>query len=331
MRALLLSALLAAAAGPVRAWNEEPTPELVEERDQLIDKITRGVDYDASVKRFIALLALRDQKVATSEAARKAEEAQREKERELAQARRKIMDEYHATLDHEVSWRCTLSPDPANPVPSREGRFKADWGKVIRTQKTRLPPKNALDEGEPITLYEIEGVARRYTVRGEKFGPKRGEDFVARPGDLVLVCNGGERSDDNLPPGWGPQIVRSGFAAPIARPPLISQKKRWNPIHVTDSAIFWIIRDVKWKYPDDGYLLVVITPDKDLGNGRWEVQANRDTPWILEAPAALGRKRELLKPGVPVWAILGQHRFDPALKRLILVAQDLEARYVFER
>src|SRR4051812_32604496 len=106
-----------------RAEREDPTESLNAERDALIDKIARGTEYDASVKRFAALVKQRDGVVATSQAAKDREQKERETQRASDDARRKLRDEYRKTNDYEVSWRCTLSVDPAHPVPSTEGRF----------------------------------------------------------------------------------------------------------------------------------------------------------------------------------------------------------------
>jgi hypothetical protein len=327
-RALIL-AVLVAAAGPARAETADPTAELNAERDALIDKITRGVDYDASVKRFAALVKQRDGVVATSAAAVEKERAQKDAERAERDARYKLQKEYHQSADYEVSWRCTLSPDPANPVPSTEGRFKGDWGRVIRKEQIRFPPKNELDEGEPATMLEVKGQARNYVIHADKFSPKRGP-VLAEKGDLVMVCNGGEDTDQRLPPTWGPRVLRSGFAVKIAQPPLIAKKARWNPIHVTGTVFFWAIKDVKWKFPPSSFILSNIVIDKDLGGGRYEISAERDLSWILEVPASV-KNKDALKPGASVWAIMGNQRFDRGLKKLVLVAEDLEMRYISER
>src|SRR5207302_10979693 len=145
--------------------------------DRLIEKIRDGVDYDASVKRFGELLGKRDVAIATTEAARAKERARSEAERAARDARLELRREYEHTADHEVAWRCTLSPDPAHPVPSTEGRYRADWGKVVRKQAIRLAPKNALDDGEPATLYEIAGQKHPYVLRGEHASWRRDQPF----------------------------------------------------------------------------------------------------------------------------------------------------------
>jgi hypothetical protein len=317
--------------GAARAERDDPTANLNEERDALIEKITKGIDLDASVKRFKELVEQRDKVIATTAAAIERERAQQERERAERDARRKLRDEYHATADYDVSWRCTLSPDPANPIPSTEGRFKPDWGKVTRKEKTRRPPKNELDEGEPVTMYEVKGIARTYQFAGERFGHSRKESFEANVGDLVLVCSGGEDTPRDTPAGWGPRVLRSGFAVKLAEPPLIAKKAKWAPIHVTGSFFFWAIKDVKWKPAPDAFILSNIEIAKDLGGGRYEIEADahRDMSWILEVPPSV-KVKEPLVPGRSVWAIMGHHRFDKTLKKLVLVAEDLEPRYIKE-
>jgi hypothetical protein len=322
--ATLLAAALAHASPP-------DTPELDAERDQLLEKIARGVDYDTSVRRFAALVKQRDAVVATSAEARAREDKQRTDEHAEYERRRAIREAYHKTNDYEVSWRCTLSPDPARPIASREGRFKPDWGQVVRKESIRFPPKNALDEGEPATLYEVKGVARSHVFRGDTFDPWR-KPFNANVGDLVLVCDGGEDLDRRLPPAWGDRRVTAGFAVRLAEPPHIVNKTRWNPIHVTGSAFFWMIHDVQWKYPPGSFLLSNIEIDKDLGGGRYEIEAdhNRGMSYLIEVPKSV-KHQDLLVPGHSVWAILGEPRFDKTLKKLVLTVQDLEARYIVDR
>jgi hypothetical protein len=310
---------------------EDPTESLNAERDALIEKIASGKDFDASVKRFAALVQERDKVVATSQQAKELEKKARDTERAERDQRRAWQDAYKKTNDYEVSWRCTLSPDPAHRIPSREGRFQPDWGKVIRKQTIHFPPKNALEDGEPATLYEVKGVARSYVFRGDTFDPFR-KPFDANVGDLVLVCDGGEDLDHRLPPEWGTKMVKSGFAVRLAELPHIVKKTRWNPIHVTGAAFFWLIHDAEWKYPPGSFLLSNIEIDKDLGGGRWEIEADRhrNMSWILELPPNV-KGRELLVPGHSVWAILGEPKFDKTLKKLILTAEDLEARYIIDR
>ena len=132
--------------------------------------------------------------VATSRAAKEAEEKARLAEREFKK-------EYEKSADHDAGWRCTFSVDPKRPVPSDEGRFRGDWGRVVKKENVTLTPKNALDDGEPATLYEVAGQVRHYFIRGDKFGhgsPPRAID--AAVGDLMLVCDGDNGQHDNTEP-----------------------------------------------------------------------------------------------------------------------------------
>jgi hypothetical protein len=333
--AVALAASLATAAS-------EPVddPASLQERDALIDKIAGGQDYDASVKRFAVLVKDRDRVVATSNAAREAVEKARQAEHEFQET-------YKKTADHDAGWRCTFSVDPRRPVPSDEGRFRADWGRVVKKEKVTLTPKNALEDGEPATLYEVAGQVRHYYLRGDKFGPGFPPAPIdANVGDLLLVCDGDDGHHDNterygfrgspddpsmrVPDYWRGKLQRHGFAARIAAVPKIAQKGKWNPIHVTSSRYFWAIHDVKWKYPEGSYVLSDLTVGRDLGGGRWEIPVENKLSFVVEVPPNLPR-REVMQTGRNAWMILGQPRFDRALKKLVLVAEDLESRYVLDK
>lgn len=329
----LVAGAVALSAGPGRgaAENADPTAHLHAERDALILKIAGGQDYEASVKRWKELVVEHDRLVASSARAKEILLTNRENHLKELQSRAKLRDDYHATADYDVSWRCTFSPDPAHPIPSTEGRFKPDWGKLVRKQQLRRPPKNALDEGELVTMFEVKGIAGSYQFAGERFNYGRHrENFDAAEGDLVLVCAGSEDTSRDAPPGWGPRILKSGFAVRLAEPPLIVKKAKWAPIHVTGSFFFWAIHDVVWKPAPEAYILSNIEIARDLGDRRYEIDAGQNRSWILEVPPAV-KIKEPLVPGRSVWAILGHHRFDSSIKKLVLVAEDLEPRYVFEK
>jgi hypothetical protein len=315
--------ILSTLAAPARAGRPLETPDLDAERDQLIDKLMRGVEVEASVQRFKALVEERDRRVATSAAA-----VQKEKDERAAE--RAYRDAYRRTADHEVSTRCALAADPARPPPNDSSGHHADWGKVVRKESVRTVPKNALDEGEPLTIYEIAGVRQSYLVLGERVGARRDAPFTAERGDLVLVCVSGGSRNRWLPPPWSEaQVNTSGFAVRLAAPPLISKKKKWDPIHITENRFFWAIKDVKWKYPPDGFVLSHLEILEDLGGGRWRIGALNGLDWVMEVPPALAH-RELLVAGHAVWAILGHARFDLTLRKLVLTAEDLEDRYIVE-
>jgi hypothetical protein len=310
--------------------SEDPTPELNAERDQLIVKIRDGVDYDASVKRFAELLGKRDAVIATTESARAKERERQQAERAERDAKFARKKAYEHTADWDVAWRCTLSPDPAHPVPSTEGRYKGDWGKVTRKEQVRLQPKNELDEGELITLFEVAGIKQQYTFRADHASYDRKVSLDVTVGDLVLVCSSGEHQDNKLPPGWGK--VNSGFAVRLAAPPRIAKKARWNPIHVTGAALFWAVKDVKWKYPPGAYILFNTEIDEDLGGGKFRIgiHEGREMSWIMQLAPNVKPPVPML-PGQHVWAILGNPRFDKTEKTLVLTAEDLEEHYVDEK
>jgi hypothetical protein len=341
-RSRATSSLLAVVAlgGSARATQAVDDPAIVQERDALIDKIARGDDVEASVKRFLALVKERDRVVATSRAAKEAEEKARLSEREARSS-------YEKTADHDAGWRCTFSVDPKHPVPSDEGRFRGDWGRIVKKEKVTLTPKNALDDGEPATLYEVAGQARHYFIRGDKFGPGFPPRAIeAEVGDLMLVCDGDGGQHDNtepygwrgspddpsmrVPPYWHGKLQRHGFAARIASPPKIAQKGKWNPIHITSARYFWAIHDVKWKYPEGTFVLSDLTVGQDLGGGHWDIPVENKLSFVVEVPPGLPR-REIMQSGHNAWMILGHPRFDRTLHKLVLVAEDLESRYVIEK
>ncbi len=319
------------------AFAVEETPELDAERDQVIQKLIQGgPDFDSNVKRFSELLKKRDAVIATSEAAREARRAESEKERAIAQELRARIDAYTKTADHRVARGCTLSPDPTHPIPSREGYFRGDWGKIVRKAQIRFPPKNELDEGELVTLYDVAGQAGHYIVRGEHADYRDHKTpFVAEVGELVLYCGelAGAQTEKRLPPEWGPKWQEGGYLVRIAAPPKIVRKTKWNPIQVGDAALFWAVHDVKWKYPPDGFLLYNFDVDEELGDNHYRINidAHRDMSWILYVPPALAKRAPKLGKGYFVWAILGHPVFDKTYKTLVLTAEDFEERYITEK
>jgi hypothetical protein len=332
MREIIAGALCGALlcfAGPAHS-SPDPGAELEAERDALIGRIIKGADFAAAVRRFKELAEQRQRLIDAQQAQKEQDRAQRELERLRREQDRAQKDAYRKTADHEVSWRCTLSPDPAHPIPSNEGRFKGDWGKVVRKERVRLPPKNELDDGEEITLIEVAGAARRYLIRAERYGLPDGQPLRAGVGDLVLVCDGGSDIDGKLPPPFkDARVQTSGFAVKIPAPPRIAQKARWQPIHITGTRFYWAIRDVRWPYPPEAFVLCHIEIGADLGGGRFEIETNNKQSWVLEVPPNLPR-RELVAPGRMLWVIMGKARFDRGIKKLVLTAEDVEERYVRE-
>ncbi len=301
------------------------------ERVKLVERLAEGKDEEAALAAWQALVARRDAQVPTSARARR-----EHRQRVLEQRARR--EAWQRTVDHEVSWRCALSHDPLQPRPT--DRWKGDWGPVTRREVVTLPPKDALTEGQTLTLYEVKGQKRTYRFIGEGFGPMsqrqsqsgkagnaRTVEFEAEPGELVLVCDGGTDTDRRLPPEWQQNLQRAGFAARLNAPPRVAQKGKWNPIHITSNPIFWAIKDVRWRYPEDAYVLAALDVVADLGGGRFEIDTLQDQTFILEVPPSLPR-RELLVPGHHVWVIMGRPRFDPQLRKLVLTAEDLEPSYI---
>lgn len=312
-----LAALLCALPAPLFAavLDEATKTELAQlatQRELLIARIIRGSDTDQAIADFVTLYKKRAELLGrTPEAV----------------AKRKMIN--RDTLDFEAGWRCTLSPDPTKPLPSDEGRFRADWGKVVKKHALRTLPKNELDDGEAVTVYEIAGRAGTHYVRGERMGPGRNRDFQAEVGELAMVCIGGHETMRALPPPWNQvQLVRSGVAGVIKEPPKIAEKGRWNPRHITATRYFWAIHDVKWKYPGE-YTLSHLEIHRDLGGGRYEIKTANDVGMVVEAPPTL-RSRELLAPGRMLWLILGNPRFDREVKTLVMTIEDIEELYVKE-
>lgn len=317
--ALACATLLILFTGAANA-RPKKTPELDKERDQLIEQLVKGEDFEAAVKRYKDLVARRDKLVPTSET------AQREY-REALDLKNSWYAEWRKTADAEVAWRCALSVDPKNA--QQTDRWDGDWGPVIRKEEVQLPPKNALDEGEVWTVYEVQGQHRNYKFRGHRFGISREQDFEAKVGDLVLVCDGGRTTESKLPESWQKDFQRSGFAVRLQRPPKITQKGKWNPIHTTDNKFYWAVKDVKWRFPEGAPVLSVIDVKEDLGGGRWLIDTIQDITYIVEVPPGLPR-RELMVPGTAVWAIMSSPRFDKTLRALVMKVEDLEARYIDE-
>lgn len=323
-RAFCLSIILLSGAGgaaQARSDRQDPTTGIDDERDALIGKITDGVDYDASVKRFRELADERDKLVPTLTATI-------EREHTAEQTRYRLRDEYEKTADYHVGERCRLSPDPAHPVVTSERLVQpeaaADWGRVTRKEKARRPGKTQLDPDEIVTMFEVAGVARSYRFTGKGFGHARDTDFDAELGELALVCVDG--TDDN-------GVVTRGLAVRLAEPPLVAKKGRWAPYHVLNRRFFYdVLQDVKWPLPPAAFIFTNVVISKDLGGGRYEIvfRFYDDHTWVLEVPPSV-KVKEPLTTGQVVWAVMGHHRFDKALRKLVLVAEDLEPRYIKEK
>ncbi|MBX5481645.1 MAG: hypothetical protein IRZ16_07365 [Myxococcaceae bacterium] len=323
-------AVLVAVCLSCTAWagrRVQKTPELDEARDRLLAKIVRGEELDASIAALKALVEQRDALIPTSARARAEEE-------EFNRVRRSWEEDWRKTADSEVAWRCRLEADPSRPHENHAAgvpEWPSDWGVVTRREQIHVEGENALDEGETWTVYEVKGRRRTYRFRAKGFGIFRRERFEAEKGDLVLVCDGGTSTEEKLPPGWRENFQRSGFAVRLRSPPKIAQKAKWNPLQITDTTLYWTIKDVKWRFRGDTYVLDNIAIAKDLGQGRYliDVDVGDGLDAIVEVPPGLPR-RELMVPGTRVWAILGHPRFDKSVRKLVLTVEDLEERYIDE-
>lgn len=315
---------LGAGVRPLRAQPPRGTPpEIAAERDALIDKIARGQDYEKSVARF---LVLQRELFAQRDAAKLAEQ----KEQEQRQREKQELQGLQKTLDYLVAQHCPLRADPSQPAPPTSDLLRSDWGKVVRKQQTVIKGRTAFDDDEPVTAYLIKGAERTYSLSSKGPTLYLGKGLKAEVGELVLLCWVGLSSHGSgsyFPEGFRDNVVGQGFAARLAAPPLIVKKARWNPIHLTGESAFRVAIDrVQWNYPEDRAVLGYIHVLGDLGQGRFEIAAERRS-YVLEVPGGVNH-RELVQPGKYLWAIMSTPRFDKGLKKLVLRAEDFEEHYV---
>jgi hypothetical protein len=315
------AALLSLSANAAKPSTELSAEEIAE-RDALISKIIRGEELETSVGRFSELWKKRE--------ALRADEVAEQKRVEEAHKR---MQADAKSVDGIVGGHCGLSRDPQNPPGGHRENLSAEWGKVVRKELVRLPPKNAFDDGEQITLYRIEAQRATYTVSSQ--GPTYLLDrpLTAGVGDLVLLCimaRHSEGSGSKFPPDFRENILSQGFVVRIKESPLIVKKSQ-NPVHLLGEWRFRAaIERVEWTLPPEQPVLNRLFVQEALppanGRQRFAIAAERHS-YVLEVPEAV-RNRELLRPGEHAWVIMGQARFDRELRKLVLVAEDVEARYV---
>lgn len=328
----LLVSLALGGRSRARAEVVDAAQGLAPERDQLLEQLARGADFDAAVARFAALLQRRDKLRLDAAAEARAERERASAEKAAIQARRDEHEAYRRSADHWASRQCRLELDAGSSLRRRHGGGEiTDWGPVVRKEVVRLPSVNAFDEGKQITMYEVAGALDHYRLNGAKAGWARGA-LEADVGDLVLLCGRAGAIEHKLPGEWGQARLTAAVAVRLREPPAIARKQRWSPLHVRESDIYGAIRRVQWTLPPDRLLLVNFELGEPLGDGRWSARwiEHKGDDWILEvAPDAANRAA--LVAGQPVWGIVGQPRFDVALKKLILVGVDFESRYVIER
>jgi hypothetical protein len=323
IRALVAAAIVVSGAQvAARPQSELPAEDLAE-RDALIGKLARGEDYEASLKRFSELWRKR-------EALRAGEVAE---EKRLQEAHKRQQEDARS-VDGIVGAHCGLYRDPKNPAHhGGGGDLIGDWGRVVRKEAVRLPPKNAFDDGEQITLYRIEAQRATYTVSSQGPTYLLGRPLSAQVGDLVLLCvmaRHSEGSGSKFPPDFRDNILSQGFAVRIKEPPRITQKTQ-NPAHLLGEwRLRAAIERVEWTLPPETPVLNRVFVQEALppqnGLARFAIAAERHS-YVLEVPSQV-KGREHLKPGEHAWVIMGQARFDRELRKLVLVAQDVEPRYV---
>jgi len=286
---------------------------LMTERDTFILQIFRGKDVAANVSGFKKLLDRHQQGVATAEQTKRSREA-----------RSAALEVYKKTsLDYEGGWLCRLSED----APPNDHRV-TDWGRVVRKSQASIDSQGAvLLDGSAITIYEVEGKKGRRFVT-----PKEDTKHGAAVGDLVVLCSFVEKTRSDLLPPWNNvQLTIAKHFGTIAEPPRIVAKSQWNPIHITDHELRDAIMYKRWSIPAGRHVVALVRVDKEISEGRLAMVSRYwADPFVLEVPPSLPR-RALLQPGEYVWVIMGSPRFDKELEKLVLVAADVELRYLVER
>lgn len=298
--------------------------DLRDERDALIAKLARGEDFEGSLARFVALY----KQWQTRKESALGQEAQAEQQKNQAAAQRQ-------GLDFVVGERCLLSADPKNPPHGRSSFMNADWGRVIEKKPAKLPARGPFDDPEEIILYRVAGLYKTYVISSKGPALWYEKPFDAQLGNLVLVCwvsISSEGSGSKYPPEFRDNILTQGFAAPIKEPPLIVKKADRNPLHLLGTSDFQLaLRTGRWHLPDGVPVLSHVLVREDLGDSpsghRYSMIIDDHDDFVLEVPPGV-KNENLLKPFHYAWVIMGQPRFDKQLRRLVLVAYDIEQRYV---
>jgi hypothetical protein len=328
------------------------------ERDELIARIGRGEATAESVARFARLYREHLQRLAH-------EQDEAKNARAADEARRARREAYRDSADRAIAEQCGLSVDPAKPMISPTDR-RSDWGRVIGKRVVTLRAKNPFAGGadELVTYYTIAGRGQTHVVRGEPRDGWSARELKAEKGDLVLVC--WDDPPTSKPPAWEtladfrayvqkriddarqadrargiPEdiVVRErvdAWTMKITAPPRIAAKTRWNPVHIGDWQLYPAITNAAWPKLASPYVLLALEIDSAATGGRWLVKVHdpllRDASneFLVEVPPGTPHA-ELLEPEAHVWAILGRPRFDPVLRRLVLVAEDFESSYLATR
>lgn len=322
---LVVSVVVLLLPAVVRAAESTDSPEVRVERDLLIERIAKGDDYELSVRRFKELW---DARVAQRDAQRREVEAQKELQKKISADT--------LTLDYRVASQCVMAADPAAPPKGVIWEiYRGDFGRITRKETLQLKARNEFLPPETVHIYQLEGRQNRYV-----FSSKEIHTFDHKPvdfaiGDTILLCRGGmstHGSGGYYPEGLRDNVVSSGFAARLGKPPRLVEKKRLDPVHLLGtSRLRMAIERTHWPVPPEQPVLTRLLVERDLGSGRFELRvepSRHDRPPLtlyVDVPAALPR-RKLIEAGSILWFIVSTPRFDPQLQKLILRAEDVEER-----
>lgn len=311
--------------GLARAGEPSDTPEVRVERDLLIERIAKGEDYEISVRRFKELWDAR--------------QAQRDAQKRALDAQKELQQKISAdtlTLDYRVATQCVMAADPGAPPKGVIWEiYRGDFGRIVRKETIQLPARNEFLQPETVHIYQLEGHKQRYVFSSKEMHTFDHKQIDFAVGDTVLLCRAGmstHGSGGYYPEGLRENVVSSGFAARLTRPPRLAEKTRLDPVHlVGTSRIRMAIERTNWPVPPERPVLTRLLVERDLGNGRFELrveQSRHDRPPLtlyLDVPASLPR-RKLIEAGRILWFIVSTPRFDAQLQKLVLRAEDVEER-----
>lgn len=284
------------------------------DRQGLLLQIFQGQEVESSLLAYSQLLTQHDRALSAA----KQETAQRQQRQTELQA-------YTKSLDYLASHYCRFAVDPR--APRSDHYLSADWGKVQKKTAIALPTEkqeHILSDTTTATVYEIAGLRERYFVYVDI-----DDELHAAVSDLVFLCAHEQRVRKDLPAPWDTvKFTSAKYSGRIAEPPRIAEKAPWNPVHIVDQDLRDAIMYRRWNPPPQRYVLALLKVGKPLGNGRYTMYSHYwQDELLLDVPATLPR-RELLAPEEFVWVIMGSPRFDSETKKLVLVAADLELRYL---
>lgn len=326
--ALFLPWLVAAAPEPV-----DEAKAIVAERDQLIEKIVRGDDFEKSVARFGELKKRFESLSAAKQLSAARDAASSTKAREK-------WNLYLRSLDYRVGDQCAMSVDPKNRRKAHGYElFRAEYGKIIAKKIVKIPAKTGFDEDESVETYQVGAQTGALSFGAKEMRTHDGKPFSGSVGDWVFLCFASVSSHGSgsyLPPEFRDKVVGSGFASRIKSPPKIASKAKWNPLHLVGlSTLRSVAQTGRWPIEENVPILSHLIVEKDLGNGRFEIRLDQASTmgrpsqqtFLLDVPSGL-RYRDTLGPGEAFWAIMSNPVIDKQLRKLILTAEDLEPFYV---